>query len=150
MIPTPHDPAVQALIDAVDKAKASECSTYTPEHERLYHDIVYAREALRPKPEMERVLDEKRPEWLDNLLCRYFGAGSFSMGDANRFWHELVTLTSRPAQEQKYHMPIFEALVNAKHMNGDLFIQGTNYSLGKSSFNLLRAKILSMNKETTP
>jgi hypothetical protein len=88
---------VQALIDATAFIKPDKDGKSNTEWDRFFA----ARELLCPKPERGELNDEKHyNRFVD--LCGRFHRDEIT---AQNFWSELVILTMRPVQKQKYHMP---------------------------------------------
>jgi hypothetical protein len=135
-----HNPAdVQALIDAVVHYHN------LPSHD-AWKDVMVKQERLRPKPEMERVLPNEMPEWFISFMGKYGFSWTFEKV-LRDVWRELVTLTMRPVQKQKWAMPDWDEI---KTVDGNLYFKHPDGvdAISETSYESLRAKILSMSKET--
>ena len=137
MTTTPHDPAVQALIDA---ARSILMSKNASETSAGFEILRAAFEALRPKPEMEKVL----PDLMDMppALLDWYRASGLKPYE----WIKLVTLTMRLVQKQKWNMPEWG---DFKKDHDDEFETSVGW-VSKNSYEALRAKILSLNEELPP
>jgi hypothetical protein len=106
-----HDPAaLQAFLDAYD----AYMSPHQSANNKILEEAIWkAREALRPKPEMEKVLPDRISQDIVKLLK---GHGVHS-DYIEYVWSSLVTLTMRPVQKDfpriaPYYETPFEPLPN--------------------------------------
>lgn len=91
---THPDPDLQALIDVVDLMERSEFP------DQYVVKLYAARERLRPKPEMEKVLPDEMPEWWEGFSNAIYSAGRHGEGMRRKdFYNQLVTLTMRQVQK---------------------------------------------------
>jgi hypothetical protein len=136
MTHSPED--MQALLDAIDGLKYTTIADIG--YYESFHKLVAARERLRPKPEMERVLDAKRPDWWQSFASRLAHSHDTWDTTLSKFWSELVTLTMRPVQEQTWSMPDWDMF--HQKLNEVKCVVGVN----QSTYEAIRV-ILSMSEE---
>jgi hypothetical protein len=136
------DPEVQELLDAIDKMNIGigvpdECNlNAVPTY--ILHDIAKARDKLRPKPEMEKVLPDERPDWFDDL----YDLIEQARVTKEAAWKNLVTLTVQPVWRMPvWRMPEWSDLPKDEN---DVFLIGGSYGVISKPFYSELCKALEM------